>query len=135
MAYQRSKDTRPTTTPAKGNAPSQKIGPTPAPTRKYQNPVLTERVEPTGYGMSKNLGPSSVEPGVTLNSPLADELKRVNALGDAGDHLQDIIEHGTSADCTVDLQSLQTRPYDNEQDVPSTHGAVRQQDSRILDKK
>jgi hypothetical protein len=119
MAYQ---NNRPVKVPAKGDAPAQKIGPTPAPTKKYQNPILVERQAPTGYGMSKNLGPSSVEPGTTLNSPLADELKRVNALGDGGDHLQDIIEHGTARDSMVDLASLQTRPYDDKQDVPTAHG-------------
>ncbi len=84
--------------------------------------MLVEREEPTGYGMAKNLGPSSVEPGTANTSPLADELKRVNAMGDGGDHLQDIIEHGTARDTMVDLASLQTRPYDDVQDVPTSHG-------------
>ncbi len=119
MAYQ---NTRPVKVPAKADAPGQKIGPTPAPVKKYANPVLTERVEPTGYGMAKNLGPSSVEPGTTNTSPLADELKRVNAMSDAGDELQNIIERGTARDSMVDLQSLQTRPYDDKQDVPTTPG-------------
>jgi hypothetical protein len=119
MAYQ---NNRPVKVAAKGDAPAQKIGPTPAPVKKYVNPVLVERQEPTGYGMAKNLGPSSVEPGTTNSSPLADELKRVNALGDGGDHLQDVIEHGTARDSTVDLMSGQTRPYDDAQDVPTVPG-------------
>ncbi len=119
MAYQNARQVK---TAAKGDAPGPKIGPTPAPAKKYVNPVLVERQEPTGYGMAKNLGPSSVEPGTTLTSPLADELKRVNAMGDGGDHLQDIIEHGTARDTMVDLASLQTRPYDDVQDVPTSHG-------------
>lgn len=118
MAYQVSK---PVKVPAKGDAPQRKPGPTPAPTKKYQNPVLTERVEPVTYGGAKNLGPSSVEPGTTLTSPLADELKRVNALGDGGDHLQDIIERGTSRNSMVDLQSSQTRDV-NKTPFPASHG-------------
>jgi hypothetical protein len=108
MAYQ---NNRPVKVAAKGDAPAQKIGPTPAPVKKYVNPVLVERQEPT-----------SVEPGTTNSSPLADELKRVNALGDGGDHLQDVIEHGTARDSTVDLMSGQTRPYDDAQDVPTVPG-------------
>jgi hypothetical protein len=111
---------------AKGDAPQRAPGPTPAPTRTYKNPVLTERDAPSGYGMSKNLGPSSVEPGTTNTSPLADELKRVNAESDAGDHLQDVIERGTARDAMVDLQSLQTRPFTVDQDVPTAHGMKRQ---------
>ncbi len=119
MAYQNARQVK---TAARGDAPSQKIGPTPAPVKKYVNPILTERVEPTGYAMAKNLGPSSVEPGTSNTSPLADELKRVNAQSDAGDELQNIIESGTARDSMVDLQSLQTRPYDDVQDVPTTPG-------------
>jgi hypothetical protein len=122
MAYQVSKSKgRAVTTAAKGDAPGQKLGPTPPPTKKYVNPVLTERVAPPGYGASKNLGPSSVEPGTTDTSGLADELKRVNAEGDQGDHLQDIIEHGTSRNNSVDLYSKQTRDVSDEQIAPA-HG-------------
>lgn len=120
MAFQNSKS-RATTVPAKGDAPQRRPGPTPPPVRKYQNPVLTERDDPPGYGAAKNLGPSSVEPGTTNTSPLADELKRVNALGDGGDHLQDIIENGTARNSMVDLASLQTRDVSDEQLAPA-HG-------------
>lgn len=114
------------TTKAKGNAPATGMpGPTPAPARKYTNPVLTERVEPTGYGMAKNLGPSSVEPGQVETSPLADELKRVNALGDGGDHLQDVIDHGTARNDSVELQAPQTRAVDSTM-LPPAHGMKRQ---------
>jgi hypothetical protein len=38
------------TIPARGDAVNNGApGPTPAPTKKYVNPILTERVEPTGY--------------------------------------------------------------------------------------
>jgi hypothetical protein len=125
MAYQTGK--RPVTQPAKGDATGGvKIGPTPAPTKKYVNPVLVERVEPMNYGNAKNLGPSSVEPGTSDTSPLADELRRVAAEGDAGDLIGDIIQHGTARDATVDLASLQTRPFTNEQDVPTKPGMARQ---------
>jgi hypothetical protein len=100
-------------------------GPTPAPTRKYVNPVLTERVEPTGYGQAKDLGPSSVEPGTTNTSPLADELKRVNAEGDGGDHLQDVIEHGIARNSSVDLAAPQTRDVSGVS-PPLAHGQKRQ---------
>jgi hypothetical protein len=116
MAFQNSK----VTTAAKGNAKGGvKVGPTPAPVRKYVNPVLVERVEPVTYGGAKNLGPSSVEPGVTNTSPLADELKRVNALGDGGDHLQDVIEHGTARNASVDLGAPQTRDVSDEGLTPA----------------
>jgi hypothetical protein len=110
------------TRPAKGNATSGAPGPTPAPLRKYVNPVLTERVETPGYGQAKNLGPSSIEPGTTLTSPLADELRRVAALSDAGDLLGDIAAHGTSRDSTVaDLGAPQTRDVSQE-GYPAAHG-------------
>lgn len=122
MAYQVSKSKgRAVTAPAKGDAPGQKIGPTPAPVKKYVNPVLTERQETPGYGNAKNLGPSSVEPGTTDTSPLADELKRVNALGDGGDHLEDIIREGTARNNSVDLISKQTRDVSDAPLTPA-HG-------------
>jgi hypothetical protein len=140
MAFQKkTKDERPNRATAQAPRPSSVTigakgdaratgnpGPTPAPARKYVNPVLTERDETPGYGSAKNLGPSSVEPGTTNTSPLADELKRVNAEGDGGDHLQDVIDHGTARNSMVDLASLQTRPYTNEQDVPTATGMKRQ---------
>ena len=50
---------------AKGDAPNTgSPGPTPAPAKTYKNPVLVERDMTPGYGTAKNLGPSSVEPGV-----------------------------------------------------------------------
>lgn len=110
---------------ARGNAPKAPSGPTPAPTRKYVNPILTERVDPVGYANAKNLGPSSVEPGVTDTSALADELKRVNAEGDGGDTLQDVIEHGTARNSSVNLVASQTRPISDKQIAPA-HGQVRQ---------
>jgi hypothetical protein len=122
MAFQNAKKNQAVNTAAKGDATGGvKVGPTPPPVRKYVNPVLTERQETPGYGQAKNLGPSSVEPGVTDVSDLGQELKRVNALGDQGDHLQDIIEHGTSRNNAVDLGSKQTRDVSDEQ-LPSAHG-------------
>ncbi len=127
MAYQTNKaKRRAITTAAKGDAPNTGApGPTPSPIKKYVNPILVERVEPTGYGQAKNLGPSSVEPGVTITSPLADELRRVAADSDAGDLIGDIAAHGTARNSSVDLKSAQTR------DVPSdlqplAHGMKRQ---------
>ena len=122
MAFQNAKNkSRAVTTGAKGDAPGQKIGPTSAPVKKYVNPVLTERQETPGYGQAKNLGPSSVEPGTTDTSPLADELKRMNALGDGGDHLEDIIREGTARNSSVDLISKQTRDVSDESLAPA-HG-------------
>jgi hypothetical protein len=125
MAYQVHKN-RAVTTAAKGDAPNTGApGATPSPTRKYQNPLLVERVEPTGYGQAKNLGPSSVEPGVTETSGLADELRRVAADSDAGDLLGDIAAHGTSRNSSVDLQSKQTR--DVPDDLRNVHPAMKRQ--------
>lgn len=125
MAYQVHKN-RAITQPARGNAPNTGApGPTPGPTKKYQNLVLTERDEPTGYGQAKNLGPSSVEPGVTITSPLADELRRVAADSDAGDLIGAIAEHGTARNSSVDLKSPQTR--DVPSDLRNVHPAMRRQ--------
>jgi hypothetical protein len=139
MAYQNNKSK--VTTAAKGDAKGGvKIGPTPAPVRKYRNPILTERTEPLTYGGAKNLGPSSVsadpndphgygqrdlgpvsvDPSQTRTSPLADELKRVAAEGDGGDVLQDVIERGTARDVTSDLGgSPQTRAVSDKGLAPS----------------
>jgi hypothetical protein len=127
MAYQTSKaKRRAITTVAKGDAPNTgSPGPTPGPTKKYVNPILTERVEPTGYGQAKNLGPSSVEPGVTETSGLADELRRVAAESDAGDLLAAIADHGTARNASVDLQSKQTR--DVPDDLRNVHPAMKRQ--------
>jgi len=125
MAHQTGK--RAVTRPSAGDAPNTGApGPTPAPTRKYVNPVLVERIEPTGYGQAKNLGPSSVEPGTTNTSGLADELRRVAAESDAGDLLGDIAARGTARDASVDLDSKQTRPFTNEQGV-ATHPNMKRQ--------
>lgn len=121
MAFQNSKSkNRAVKSAAKGDAPNTGApGPTPAPTRTYKNPVLTERQEPTGYGI-KDLGPSSTDPGLSRTSPLADELKRVAAEGDGGDVLADIIQRGTARDVTSDLGgSPQTRPVSDEGCAPS----------------
>ncbi len=100
---------------AKGDAKNTGApGPTPAPVKKYVNPPVVERQEVVGYGGSKNLGPSSTDPGVTITSPLADELRRVAALSDAGDLLGDIAQHGTARNVSAgDMMAPQTR------DVPS----------------
>jgi hypothetical protein len=123
MALQNAKNNnRAVTTAAKGDATGGvKIGPTPAPVKTYKNPVLTERVETTGYGQAKNLGPSSVPEGTTQVSDLGQELKRMNALGDQGDHLQDVIEHGTARNNSVDLAAPQTRDVSDESLAPA-HG-------------
>jgi hypothetical protein len=123
MAYQNAKNKgRAVTQPAKGDATGGvKIGPTPAPVKTYKNPILTERQETPGYGQAKNLGPSSVEPGVTDVSDLGQELKRMNAFGDGGDHLEDIIREGTARNNSVDLISKQTRDVSDASLAPA-HG-------------
>lgn len=98
---------------AKGDGPNTGApGFTPAPTKKFVNPILTERVEPTGYANAKFLGASSVEPGSTVTSDLADELRRVAANSDAGDLIGRIAQRGTARGpaADVELASPQTRP-------------------------
>jgi hypothetical protein len=51
------------------------------------------RVVKPGYGTNQDNSPSSVDPGVTRTSALADELQRASAAGDGSD-LQDVIEKG-----------------------------------------
>lgn len=122
MAYQ---NARKVTEAAKGDARNNGApGPTPAPVKKYVEPLPGEKDEVTGYGAARNFGPSSVEPGHTQTSSLADELKRMNALSDAGDHLQDVINHGTARNTAVDigqetgsqLRNVSAEPY------PAAHG-------------
>jgi hypothetical protein len=134
MAYQNSKQNKPVQIAAKGNAPHEAPGPTPAPTRTYKNPVLVERDETVGYAQAKNLGPSSIAPGIGGGdsvSALGQELKRVGALSDAGDHLQDVINRGTARDSTVDLDASapQTRAVSSEPDCGPAHGATSQQEA------
>jgi hypothetical protein len=84
---------RPITKPAPGNAPNTgSPGFTPAP--KYQTPDLEEvRVFTPGYGTNNDGGPSSVAPGKTRTSGLADELKRF-AQNDG--ELDRVISEGTA---------------------------------------
>ena len=113
-------------TTAPGAGPETKLGPTPAPVRPYKSPNLAQlRVFDPNYGTNSDPSASSVPPGRKNNSPLADELKRVNAKGDGGDHLQDVIEHGTSRNLSVDLQSPQTRTVSSKMLAPG-HGMKRQ---------
>jgi len=100
------------TKPAKGNAANNgSPGPTPAPVRTYVNPNLEQtRAFAPNYGTNADASPSSVDPGQRVTSPLADELRRVAALSDAGDLVGDIAEHGTSRDVSVgDMGAPQTR--------------------------
>ena len=101
-------------TPAKGAGPETQLGPTPAPTQAYVNPSLAPRLFKGGYGQNNDTTPSSIAPGRTVSSPLADELRRVNAKGDGGDLLGRIIERGTTRGLAADveLQSPQTRTVD-----------------------
>jgi len=112
------------TKPAKGNAANNgSPGPTPAPVRPYVNPNLSQaRAFSPGYGTNNDPNPSSIEPGTKQTSPLADELRRVAALSDAGDLLGDIAEHGTSRDVSVgDMGAPQTRDVAPEP-YPSSFG-------------
>jgi hypothetical protein len=112
---------------AKGDAPKTGApGPTPAPVRKYAtDPAVVGRSDSPAYGAAKNIGPSSVDPGTTDTSPLADDLRRVAADSDAGDLIGDIATHGTSRNTSLDLQSTQTRNVSDQMIAPS-HGMKRQ---------
>ena len=106
MAYQTGKP--PVTQPAKGDAPNTGApGPTPAPVKTYANPDLEQlRVFKPGYGTNNDNSPSSVPQGHKQTSALADELKRVNAQGDGGDALQDIIEQGVHMDVGFQMRAI-----------------------------
>jgi len=123
MAYQMTR--KPTTGGnAKGDARNTGApGPTPPPRTKYKEPLPGEKDTVTGYGAARNFGPSSADPGVSVTSPLADDLRNVAAQADSGDLLGRIIEkgtaHGPAAD--VELQSPQTRNVDNTPYAPA-HG-------------
>lgn len=95
---------RQTTTKAKGATPVE-IGPTPAPLKPYITPDLSQAraFAERGYGTNNDPGASSIPAGAKRSSNLADELKRVNAKGPAGDALQMIIERGAHMD-TPDFQ-------------------------------
>jgi hypothetical protein len=130
MAHQTNKN-RAVKVPAEGDAPNTGApGPTPAPVKTYKNPDLEQmRVFQAGYGTNSDNSPSSLAPGTSKTSSLADELKRVNALGDQGDHLQDIISHGVARNSSVDLASPQTRDV-SKTPYPAAHGMrSRQADS------
>jgi hypothetical protein len=63
---------------AKGNAPDTgSPGPTPAPTRPAAPDVISapRRATAAGYGMNSDSGPVSLSPGMTRQSPLADNLR------------------------------------------------------------
>lgn len=85
-----------------------------------------------GYGDASYSGPASDDPKARTTSALADALKAKNAEGDGCDHLQDMIEHGTARNNSVDLQSPQTRDLadkseGNRDPSPVYPGMVRQQ--------
>lgn len=111
MAYQTSKG-RPVIIPAKGDAPPGTGNLTPPPTKPYVNPNLRAREFAPAYGTNQYGGPSSVPEGHKTSSPLADELKRVNAMGDGDDFLQHVIEQGTARNVD-DHMSPQTRKVDD----------------------
>jgi hypothetical protein len=76
---------------APGDAPNTGApGPTPAPTRPAAPDVISRprQATPAGYGMNSDAGPVSLAPGVTRQSPLADNLRA--SVDDDGvlDHVQ-----------------------------------------------
>ena len=123
MAYQNAR--KPTTGgKAKGDARNTGApGPTPPPRTKYKQPESGEKFQVVGYGAARNFGPSSADPGVTITSPLADDLRNVAAQGDGGDLLGRIAERGTARGpaADVELQSPQTRDVDASP-YPTAHG-------------
>jgi hypothetical protein len=67
---------------------------TPAPTTADMARAKDTAYGRTAYGGNAYAGRVVADPGKSVSSPLADELKRVNAQGDGGDALQTIIERG-----------------------------------------
>jgi len=120
MAFQNGK--RPVTTAAKGDKADTGTPVTVAPTKKWA-PSTDVKLFSPNYGTNNDPSPSSVEGART--SPLADELKRVNAEADGGDELQRIIEQGTARNSMVDLASPQTRSVPD--DLRNVHPAMKRQ--------
>ncbi len=119
MAYQTG---RPVKVPAKGDAPNTgSPGPTPPPTLAETQHMKDTAYGRTSYGANAYAGRVVANPGKSVTSPLADQLKAKAAEGDGGDLLQTIIEKGTARDSTVDLRSPQTRFVSKEQ-YPATFG-------------
>ena len=75
-----------------------------------------------GYGQNGYSGPSS---------DVADAIRAKHAEGDAGDHIGDVIEHGTAKNVSVDLASPQTRDLaskaDDNRDPSPVHPAFKRQ--------
>lgn len=112
------------TVKAKGDAPNTGApGKTPAPTTADMARAKDTAYGRTSYGANAYAGRVVVDPGKSVSSPLADELRRVNAQGDGGDLLGRIISKSTRGPVAdLDLQAPQTRPYTAEQKVPTSHG-------------
>ncbi len=123
MAFQTGK--RPVTTAAKGDKADTGTPVTLPPTKKWAPSTNVKQFVP-GYGTNLDPSPSSVEG--TQTSSLADELRSVNAKGDGGDHLADIIEHGTARNSSLDLGGAagsQTR--DVPDDLRNVHPNMKRQ--------
>lgn len=104
MAYQSVK------TPAPGNAANTGApGPTPAPT------VKEKTFGRTNYGANAFDGPSSITPGKSVTSPLADDLRR--ASNDGEFVLDTVIARGTRMDSPdFQMRSISDAGY------PPAHG-------------
>jgi len=121
MAYQTG---RPVKVPAKGDAPNTGApGKTPAPTSADLARMKDVAYGRTSYGGNAYAGRVVADPGKSVTSPLADQLKAKAAESDGGDLLRTIIERGTARGpaADVELQSPQTRDVSKEP-YPSAHG-------------
>jgi hypothetical protein len=114
---------RPVKVPAKGDAKNTgSPGPTPAPTSAELALKRDTSMGRTSYGANAWDGRTAADPGKSVSSPLADQLRAKNGEAD-GDLLGRIIERGSSRAVVadVDLQSPQTRQVDATP-LPTTHG-------------
>ena len=125
MAYQTG---RPVKVPAEGDAPNTgSPGPTPPPTLAETQHMKDTAYGRTSYGANAYAGRVVANPGKSVTSPLADQLKAKAAEGDGGDLLQTIIEKGTAARLDG-RSSLAANPLCEQRTVPGnfraqvTHG-------------
>ena len=105
---------KPVKVPAKGDATGGvRLGPTPAPTTADMARAKDTAMGRTNYGANAYSGRVVADPGKTVTSPLADQLRAKAAEGDGGDLLGRIISKSTRGPAAdLDLQSPQTRQVD-----------------------
>ena len=124
MAFQTG---RPVKVPARGDAASTGApGPTPPPTAGQLALQKDTSYGRQSYGANAYGGRVVADPGKTVTSPLADQLRSKAAEGDGGDLLGDIIQHGSARNVSAgETMAPQTR--DVPDDLRNVHPAMKRQ--------